>query len=298
MAELIKERGFGRMGHGCHPGCVIQCSADYPLPDGTVVPSVEYESIDLLGANLDIDNFDDIAQLIWICNDLSLDTIEMGSALGVAMEGGLLEFGNGKRAIELLREVGKGSPVGRIIGNGAYVTGRVFGVYRVPTVKGQALPAYDPRAVKGQGITFATSPMGADHTAGYCINSEIFGVGGKLDPLTTEGKEEYSRNLQLDTAFIDYTGYCLFTTFATIDIPNSMEGMLQTLTAFTGKEFSEQDIRRIGKEIIDLELDFNRKAGLTSADDRLPEFFYKEKLPPHNSVFDVTDEQIDSVWGS
>jgi aldehyde:ferredoxin oxidoreductase len=294
-AELVKERGNGKMGHGCHTGCVIRCSNIYPHPD-KLIASIEYESVGLLGSNCDIDNFDDIAMMVYLCNEAGLDTIDTGAAIGVAMEGGLLEFGDGKAAIELLKEVLKGTPVGRIIGSGAYITGKVFGVYRVPTVKKQALPAYDPRAVKGIGITYATSPMGADHTAGYTINGEVFGVGGKYDPLVTEGKAEYSRDIQVETAFIDQSGYCLFVTFASSDSESGMEGLLQSIEGFTGEIFTKEDLMSIGREIIDMELAFNKEAGFTKVDDRLPEFFYKETLPIVDQVFDVTDEQMSKTW--
>ena len=94
------------------------------------------------------------------------------------------------------------------------MTGKVFGVERVPVVKNQALPAYDPRAVQGMGVTYATSPMGADHTAGYAVGSNILGIGGKTDALSPVGQVELSRNLQIATAAVDSTGMCLFIAFA------------------------------------------------------------------------------------
>ena len=133
MAEVIKERGgAGMTGHACHPGCVIQCSNVYPRPDGSDhVSCIEYESAWSLGANLGVDNLDQVAEMIRICNDVGIDTIEAGVALGVAMEAGLAEFGDGEAAIKLLKEIGKGSPLGHILGNGAGFTGRAFGVVRI-----------------------------------------------------------------------------------------------------------------------------------------------------------------------
>ena len=298
LAELVNQRGGqGMMGHSCHPGCVIRCSNVFPKPDGTEhVSCIEYESDWAFGANCDIDSLDDIAELIRLCNEYGIDTIEAGVTLGVAMEADLVKFGDGKGAIELLQEVGKGSPLGHILGNGAEFTGKAYGVTRIPTVKGQGMPAYEPRAVKGIGITYMTSTMGADHTAGYTIAPEILSVGGKVDPLTPEGKVALSKTFQQVTAFVDSTGYCLFISFAILDIASGNEGMVETVNAVLGTEYTPDDVPKLGAEILKLEREFNEKAGLTSCQDRPPEFMRYEPLPPHNQTFDINDEELDTVW--
>jgi len=93
-------------------------------------------------------------------------------------------FGDWEGAIKLLDEdVRNGTPIGKIIGSGAVTAGKTFGVTKVAAVKGQNMPAYDPRAIQGIGVTYATSTMGADHTAGYAIATNIMKVGGYVDPL-------------------------------------------------------------------------------------------------------------------
>jgi len=295
--EICKTRGgAGLTGHSCHPGCVIRCSNVYPKPDGTEhVSCLEYESDWALGANCGIDDLDIIAELVRLCNDYGLDTIEMGGAIAVAMEAGLANFGDGDRAIELMHEIGKGSPLGRILGCGAATTGKVFGVVRVPGVKGQNMPAYEPRAVKGIGVVYATSPMGADHTSGYTIAPEILGVGGKEDPFDVK-KIKLARAFLDTTAFIDSTGYCLFITFAILDIPEGLEGVVESCNGVLGINWTTNDISKIGEEIINMERSFNVAAGFNEAHDRLPEFMKYEKLPPHNVVFDITDEDLDKVY--
>ncbi|MDI6895248.1 MAG: aldehyde ferredoxin oxidoreductase C-terminal domain-containing protein [Bacillota bacterium] len=297
IAETIGQRGGrGKTGHGCHPGCVIQCSNIWSRPDGSEhVSCLEYESVWALGANCGIDDLDAIAELIWVCNDSGLDTIEAGVTLAVAMEAGLIPFGNGRAAIDLLRECARGTPLGRILGNGAAFTGRAFGVTRVPVAKGQGMPAYEPRAVKGIGVTYLTSPMGADHTAGYTIAPEILSVGGKADPLLAEGKVEISANLQAATAFVDSTGYCLFIAFAILDIPSGFEGVVETCNGVLGTTWSTADAAATGAQIVLEERRFNQEAGLTRAHDRPPEFMRYELLPPHNRVYDVPDEELDRV---
>ena len=294
-AEEIKKRG-GVRPHFCSPGCVIQCSEVWTKPGGKdPMGCLEYESIWALGANCGIYDLDVIGELNRACNDLGCDTIEAGTTIAVAMEGGLADFGDGKAALKLLDEIRKKTPTGRILSQGTEITGKVLGVTRIPTVKGQGLPAYDPRAIKGIGVTYATTPMGADHTAGYAITSEIMGVGGKVDPRDPK-KAEISRNLQVATAAIDASGYCLFVAFAVLDIPEGLVGIVESLNGVLGANLTVDDVGVIGKQILDTELEFNRRAGFTSVDDRLPEFFMEEKSEPSGEVFNVTDDELDSVF--
>ena len=298
MAEVCEKRGGeGTMGHGCHPGCIIKCSNIYPNEAGeAIVSCIEYETTWSMGANCEIDNLDYIARMTRECNDIGVDTIEAGNTIAVAMEGGLLEFGDAEGAFKTFDEIRKGTPLGRILGQGVVATAKAFGVSRVPTVKGQSMPAYEPRAVKGIGVTYATTPMGADHTAGYTIAPEIAGVSGKLDPLSDEGKAELSLTFQAATAFIDSSGYCLFIAFPILDIAKGWEGMAESVAGVTGLNISGADVIPLGKEILKMERLFNERAGFTAADDRPPEFMREEALPPHNVKWSITDSQLDSVF--
>ena len=299
QAELENARGGeGSATHGCHRGCVIRCSGTFYDKNGNFLSKqVEYETMWAHGGNCGIDDLDAIAQIDRLDDDFGVDTIEMGAAIAVAMEGGVAEFGDAEAAINLVKEVGKGTPLGRIIGNGAAVTGQVFGVERVPVVKRQSMPAYDPRAVMGIGVTYATTTMGADHTAGYAVGANIMGVGGAVvDPLKPEGQMELARNLQIATAILtDSTGMCLFIAFAILDQPDTFQALVDLINAFTGQSFTGDDLTAQGKAILKCERDFNFRAGFTEKDDRLPEYFKKEPLAPHNVTFQVSDEDLDEV---
>ena len=291
MAELIEARG-GKTKEGCHPGCVIQCSNVYHDKDGKVLTSgFEYETIWALGANTMIKELDDVAMLDRLCDDIGLDTIEMGCAIGVAMEGGLIPWGDGKAAIDLLAKAGTGEPVGKIIGSGAAFTGQALGVDRIPVVKKQGLPAYDPRSVKGVGVTYCTTPMGADHTAGYAVAPNILKVGGDIDPLKKEGNVDVSKNLQIATAAIDTAGLCLFVAFAVLDTEDGLQTIVNMLNAQYGISLTTDDVIELGISILKDENEFNARAGFTKADDRLPDFF-KETLPPHDTTWDFTDDEL------
>ncbi|MEW6065073.1 MAG: aldehyde ferredoxin oxidoreductase family protein [Bacillota bacterium] len=295
LAEVAKARG-GKATHACHPGCVMRCSNVYPMPDGKVCAPIEYETAWCFGPNLEISDLDVVAKLNYLCNDIGLDTIEMGVALGVLMEAGIIPFGDGAAAIKALEEVGQGTAAGRILGNGSVFVGKAYGVTRVPAVKGQGIPAYDPRSCKGNGVTYATSPMGGDHTAGYAVTANILKVGGYVDPTKPEGQVELSRNLQIATAAVDATGLCLFVAFAVLDNPEGLPTIVEMLNAQYGLELTVDNVVELGQSILKNEREFNAKAGFTNADDRLPEFFYTDKLAPHNTVFDVTDAELDTVF--
>ncbi len=296
QAQLETSRGSSPT-HGCHRGCIIQCSGTFVDKDGHyVTKQVEYETVWALGANCCIDDLDVIAKLDRLCDDIGVDTIEMGATIAVAMEAGVAKFGDGQASINLLKEIGKGSPIGRILGNGAAVTGKVFGVERVPVVKGQALPAYDPRGIQGMGVTYATTTQGADHTAGYAVATNIMKIGGYVDPLKPDGQVELSRNLQIATAAIDSTGMCLFIAFAVMDQPETFQALIDLLNGFYGLKLNADDVAALGKKILKTERDFNLQAGLTAKQDRLPDFFKKEALPPHNLTFTVKDEELDQVF--
>lgn len=299
--EAIFEGNKARLGkelynHACSPGCIIRCSNTWYREDGTeLVSCQEYESVWSLGANCGIDDLDVTGELIKLCNAYGVDTIEMGCTLAVAMEAGLLSFGDGKKAIELMHELGKGTPLGRILGSGTATAARVLGVKRAPVVKGQSMPAYEPRAVKGIGMTYAVSTMGADHTSGYTIAPEILGVSGKVDQFDRD-KADLVRNFQYATAFLDSCGHCLFIAFPILDIASGFEGVVEECNGVLGTNWTMDDVGRIGKEVLDVELAFNRAAGLGREFDRMPEFMKYEKLPPHNVVWDVPDATLDAVF--
>jgi aldehyde:ferredoxin oxidoreductase len=283
IARINQGRG-GRM-HGCMQGCVIQCSIVFHGDDGRHLTSaLEYETLAMLGTNLAITNLDAIAQMDRMCDEMGVDTIEVGSAIAQLMEAGIIQFGDEKGVMGVLRELGEGEPLGRIVGQGTAFTAHYFGFDRVPASKGQAIPAHDPRACKAVGVTYCVSPMGADHTAGIDYR----------DPLSKEGQVTTSRDKQILMATNDSLGYCF------LAMPTEGERMYEVfaklINARYGTDLKEQDVMNMGITTIREELAFNRSAGWTDVQNRLPEFMNTEKLPPHDVVFDIPQEEIDKIF--
>ncbi|MCR4442306.1 MAG: aldehyde ferredoxin oxidoreductase C-terminal domain-containing protein [Peptococcaceae bacterium] len=288
LYDVINERGGeGTPTHACMPGCLIRSSNVFAGKDGKKkVASFEYETIAMLGSNLGIGNFDEIAELNYLCNDYGIDTIEIGAALGVYMDLGLARFGDAAAAAGLIKEVGSGTLLGKVLGEGAAVTARIFKSLRAPVAKGQSIAAHEPRSIKGMSVTYATSPMGADHTAGVTTRAKV----NQLDP---NGQMELSRSTQVRMAAVDTLGVCMFVTTAGM---KALLYLVEMLNAVYGTEHTVEFINKLGKDVILTEREFNTRAGFNGYDDRMPEFMMYEAIPPHNAVSDIPKEHYKLFW--
>lgn len=290
MRDFLLTRGKpSETSHACMAGCTIKCSNIFGGEDGKMIVSpLEYETIGLMGSNLGISSLDAIARMNWEVNDLGLDSIDVGAALGVAAEAKLMEWGDCQGAMNLILEIRKGSEIGRTLGDGAAATGEKYGIEHVPVVKRQAMSAYEPRAIKGTGVTYATSPQGADHTAGLTIRLKI----NHLDPA---GQREASLNAQINMAGYDSLGVCIFAASGYAAAPNAV--IKRLLSARYGwQDVPDNILQELGKQTIKMEREFNRRAGFTAKDDRIPAWMTREPLSPHNSVFDVPEDTLDNIF--
>ncbi|MEW6622325.1 MAG: aldehyde ferredoxin oxidoreductase C-terminal domain-containing protein [Bacillota bacterium] len=287
MTEIQQKRG-GKVGHACSPGCVIRCSNIYVDEDGKeITGGFEYETVCLLGSNIGIRNLDEIAYLNRMCDDYGVDTIEIGAALGIAMEAGELQFGRFDDAKQALGSIAKNDLLGKVLGQGAQVTGKVFGATRIPTVKGQAMAAYDPRGIKGMGAIYATSPMGADHTAGPSCTTFI-----KAKP---EEQLSLAKEFQFKATAMENTGLCRFCCYALFTDPKALQSVMNILNNYYDISIDEKEFWSWGKKILQIEKRFNEKAGFCQQDDRIPEFMNKEKLLPSGQIFDISNDALDTI---
>lgn len=286
IAPQNRSRG-GDHTHACMPGCVIQCSNVYVDEKGKeVVSPVEYETLGLLGTNCGIGDPDDLAALNFICNDLGVDTIETGATLAVLMEAGLGAFGDRSFMAAALRQIGDGTPAGRLYAQGTARVGEHFGVKRVPVIKKQAISAYDPRVVEITGISMMATAQGADHTV------------GNLPRMKSRDKElpellELSLNDQVKTAAQDSLGLCIFGRSVTT---TNLPFIVNSINAALGTDLDEAWYFRLGREALKMEHEFNRRAGFTAADAELPAFFYDEPLPPTNQAARFRGGQVHDMY--
>jgi aldehyde:ferredoxin oxidoreductase len=275
--------------HACMAGCTIKCSNVFGGEDGKVIVSpLEYETIGLMGTNVEIRSLDAIGRLNWHVNDLGLDSIEIGGSLGVAAEAGLMRWGCELDAQKLIDEIRAGTELGHTLGDGALAVGQKYGIEHVPVVKGQSMSAYEPRSIKGTGVTYATTPQGADHTCGLTIRAKV----NHLDPTV---QRDASLNAQLNMAGYDTLGACIFAGFGYAATP---DGVVKRLlkARYGWDDIPDNVLQALGKETIKMEREFNKRAGFTAKDDRLPEWMTKEAIPENGAVFDVSEEVLDHIF--
>ncbi|MCP4749862.1 MAG: aldehyde ferredoxin oxidoreductase [Proteobacteria bacterium] len=282
--EKINQPRGGKMA-GCMPGCLVKCSVVFHDADGNyVTSSYEYETIALMGTNLGIVDPDVVARMDYIVDNLGLDSIELGSAMGVAASAGKMQMGDAASALSLLDEIEQGTEFGAVLGNGVVATCKALGIDRIPAYKGQSIPAHDPRVTKPTGVGYATSPMGADHTA--CVNYD--------DISNKEGQIERSLETQVMYAVGDALGYCMLATPG--DKSLLLTFLKDLVNARYGSNVTEDDLVEIGKENLKEELKFNEGTEFHSAHDPDPAFVRSEPVGPANSVFDVDAAEIKTLW--
>ncbi len=283
--QTILERG-GDPSHACMPGCIIRSSNIYVDKGGKpIVRSLEYETLVMFGPNCGIDDLDELAQINRICNDIGVDSIDLGGAIGIAMEAGLISFGDIAGVKRLIEEVRQNTLLGRVLGQGGVITGKILGVRRIPAVKGQIMAAYEPRAIKGHGVTFATSTMGADHTAGFTIREGPSSHHKK-------GQVETSGRMQVNGMIYDSLGICLF---AHVAIREHHEILADFVRGRWGLGITASELRTMAIRALEEERGFNRKAGLGPASDRLPEIFCEEVNPSSGTTFDLSASELDAL---
>jgi aldehyde:ferredoxin oxidoreductase len=275
IVQNFATRGGGM--HHCMTGCIVQCSNIVNGPDGKYVTSaLEFETLALCGSNCAIGDLDKVAQMDRLCDELGLDTIETGGAIGLAMECGALAFGDADAAIALLDKVDKGDPLAETIGRGVVAVGKRFKAERIPAIRGQGVPAWEPRTLNATGVTYATSAMGADHTAGLVV-------------MPVEDQAKASQESQLVNALCDSSGFCQFQ-------QPGIEDIRTLYNCMYGKSISFEDAADLGWQCMQDEWAFNKGAGFGPEDNDLPAWMRTEAIPSNGAVFATPKEEIMRVF--
>ena len=290
---VVARKGKKRV--ACSPTCVIKCSNIIVDDNGNhLTSSLEYETIALNGSNCMINDLDSLAKIDHLCDDNGIDTIEFGVTMGVAMDAGLIEWGNSNKVLEILdKKIRNNTEKGQLYGNGVCHLGKKIDFERIPHVKGQGISAYDPRVFKAMSLTYATSPMGADHTAGAAIAGRSARADRDYgDIYEMENKEDLSYELQIYTTILDSMGCCYFIGPSY----ENMELIAKVINAMHDTQLTREDVINLGKQIIKIELSFNEKAGITQDMNDVPEFMKNEASPPTNLKFEFSKEVLKNFW--
>jgi len=294
LHELVVARG-GKKRLACSPTCVIKCSNLVVDEQGNhLTSSLEYETMALNGSNLMIDDLDSLAKIDHLCDDLGLDTIEFGGTVGVAMDCGKVEWGNAEKVFKILDdEIRNNTEEGQLYSNGVKIIGEKLNAKRIPQVKGQGISAYDSRVFKAMGVTYVTSPQGADHTAGAAIAGRVPSQHKNYGELTeNESKLDLSFELQIYTAILDSMGCCYFIGPSY----ENMEIIANAINAMYNLTLTRDDVIKIGIEIIKTEIKFNNKAGITQEMNKVPEFFREEQSEPIGLKFTFEKAELENFW--
>lgn len=291
----------------CH-ACPVACKKEVEVKEGkykTRVESFEYESGWALGANCGLSDAAPIAYMIDQCNEYGMDTIELGNALSCAMEAyekGLIEekieWGDADRMIQLAEDIAFRRGFGNILADGPTRSAIQFGEPGLAmAVKGQSIPAYDPRGIQGIGLGYATSNRGACHLRGYTVASEIAGIPEPTDRLKPEGKGELLKIFQDLLSFSDSMNICKFSSFS-----ENAENYAEQYSAMTGIPFTADDVMKAGERIYNLERHYNNLAGFNKReDDFLPKRFTEEvatgNSAGHVSRMDIMLDEYYQVRG-
>ncbi len=284
---------------GCD-SCPIACGRVTEIRKGKYKGShgigPEYEPVWALGAMCGVDDLDSVVMASYLCDEYGLDSISAGATVACAMdlyESGYipkkdvpfeLHFGSEDALIEAIKAMGEqDSEFGKLLAQGSYKLAEHYGHPEFSmSVKKQEFPAYDPRAIKGIGLGYATSNRGACHVRGYTVPSEIFDK--RVDRLAYEGKAEMTKNMQDLAASLDSTGICLFTTFGL-----HAKEIAELYEAATGFNCDVDEFMEIGERIWNMEKLFNLKAGFGPQDDVLPERLIKEPIKNGPSKGETAD---------
>jgi len=280
IVESFEERGGGM--HNCMTGCIVRCSNVVNDAEGNYKTSaLEFETLTVLGANCAVQSWEDVADLDRLCDELGLDTIETGAALAVLMDAGQMQWGDVEAMKQLLEKLPEGGAQGRAVGNGAVAVGKLTGHARVPHAKGQAIPAWDPRPLKATGITYCTSAMGADHTAGLIIN-----------PGLAPGDFVWeSQKIQIVNCVNDASGFCQF-------LQPTLDDIRGFYAALYGEEVSREQLHDQGWQCMVDEWEFNRRAGFTQDDDVLADCMQQDAIGAEGAkqIFDVPADVIAQTY--
>ena len=273
-------------------GCEIKCARYTRItkpPFTGEGGGPEYETVWALGADTGTSDLAAVSKANYLCNELGLDTISMGATIATLMElvelgkvpkeklrGLRAEWGSGEALVELVWRTAYRSGIGDDLAEGALRLAQKYGAPELAmVVRGQELPAYDPRGAQGHGLAYATSNRGGCHLRAYIIAPEIVGIPQLLNRFETKGKAEWVKEFQDVFATIDSLVVCKFVVFA-----YWADMLAEQLSTVTGWDVTVEEFKKIGERIYNAERVFNVLSFGDGEDyDTLPKRLLEEPMP-------------------
>ena len=276
----------------CFMACGRLATISKGRHEGLTIEGPEYETIYSFGGLCMIKEMEEIAYLNDLCDRLGIDTITAGNLCGLVMEaheqGRLdyeIEYGNVDQTIGLIEKIGSRTGIGNILADGIIEASTRWGLEDLAIhVKGLEPAGYDPRVLKGMGLTFGTSPRGACHLRTTFYKPELSGL---IPPDQIEGKAEMLVDYEDRLNIFDTLTLCRFYR----DL-YSWDELEHTLEMVTGIKRSKEELQAIAANIATMTRQFNIQEGLRSEDDRLPKRFHKEALPEGGSLSEADMEHM------
>ncbi len=293
-------------------GCPIACGTVTKVEEGKYKGSKgggpEYETVAAFGSKTLVKDMNAIAAASHIANDMGLDHISAGQAIATAMEwfdkgiidreetGGIgLEWGNADAVVELVRKISNREGFGDVLADGVKIAAERYGEDAKEAamhVKGLEMAADGVRASKGEAVTHAVSPRGADHLRPWSPTVDAFGyreeelgIEGDID-FKEDGNKWWVKPFQELCMATNMLGVCLFTV---ITLANKPSTYAELLSKATGKELAKDDLLKAAERVINMERMLNISFGFERKDDSLPERFLKEKAPDGRGKGEVVD---------
>jgi aldehyde:ferredoxin oxidoreductase len=281
LAKQLLQRAAGC--YLCPMGCQRHTQVGDKKGEGP-----EYETMVMIGPDCDIYDLEAITRVNYLCNELGMDTISFGGTLACAMElyergllgpadtdGLELRFGRGALLDDLARRVAFRMGIGDRLAEGSYRLADSCGHPEFSmTIKKQEIPAYDPRASFTQALGYMTSPTGACHLrGGYAVSLAFFGGPKEIPRFSLLQSPIGIRNMHNLGIIQDSLGVCRFTGYAF-----SYDPWARMMSGLTGLDFSTAHLEEAANRIAAVERLFNLAAGLTDADDALPDRFSREPI--------------------
>ena len=297
--------------------CPIACGRVTRIPDGPFQgegEGPEYETVYSLGSDCGIRDLAALTKANYLCNELGLDTISMGSAVACAMElfekgavdtgdiGFPLHWGDGAALVELVKQTAFRSGFGNRLAEGSLRLATHYGHPELAMVsKGVDFAGYDPRGSQGMGLAYATSPMGASHMRGDTAYCELLGVPYAIDPLSWQDKAKLVAKWQDTFSIIDAAGLCVFFSVrylmdGSLDVRPT--GILELINAATGANYTLEELELAGERIFNAERLFLMRAGFDRTHDTLPPRIVKDPMPdgPARGLVCRLDEMLDAYY--